>query len=162
MHLNFVNILSVLIIWGIFGFALYVGNIYLYREIADTQNRENAAQTWPTVTGEIGGSEIKLHRKLRGPVMYPHISYTYEVNGKSYHSSNIMAGGEMGGMNVETMLARYPHGSKVTVYYDPQNPKNAVLEPGNKTISKALWLMFAFMNIFLCVVGLYATFDTLK
>lgn len=73
-----------------------------------------------------------------------------------------MAGGEIGGMNVETTLARYPQGSSVTVYYDPNNPKDAILEAGNRTISKAMWLMLWIMNIFLCLTGLYVTYDILK
>jgi hypothetical protein len=166
-HLDFTNILVLLIVWGIFGFALLLGNFFLYREIAYAQNRENATQTWPTVTGEIVTSETRVHRRTstgtgHGSVRFPHISYTYEVNGKTHNSSNIVAGGEIGGMNVETALARYPQGSKVTVYYDPNNPKDAILESGNKTISKALWLMLAIMNIFLCATGIYATLETLK
>ena len=163
MHLDFTSILSVLIVWGIFVFALALGNFFLYREITYAQNRENAAQTWPTVSGQVVTSVAKMHRgsKHRN-VAYPHVSYTYEVNGKTYHSRNIMAGGEIGGMNVETTLARYPQGSSVTVYYDPNNPKDAILEAGNKTISKALWLMLWLMNIFLCLTGLYTTYEILK
>jgi hypothetical protein len=161
-HLDFTNILTLLIAWGALGFAFVLGNFFLYREIMSTQNRENAAQTWPTVTGEIIASKVKKrHDSEHGPVEYPHVSYTYEVNGKTHHSSNIMAGGEIGGVNVESTLTRYPQGSKVTVYYDPQNPKDAVLEPGNKTISKGLWLMLALMNIFICGMGLYFTYDIL-
>jgi hypothetical protein len=163
LHLDFTDILILLTTWGIFGFGFLLGNFFLYREIVITQNRENATQTWPTVTGKITASKVKRqHDSENGPVEYPHISYTYEVNGKKHHSSNIMAGGELGGVNVESTLARYPLGSQVTVYYDPQNPKDAVLEAGNRTISKGLWLMLVLMNIFICGMGLYFTYDMLK
>ena len=162
LHLDFANILTLLIVWGGFGFIFVLVNFFLYREIVSTQNRENAAQTWPTVTGKITASKVKRqHDSENGPVDYPHVSYTYEVNGKTHRSSNIMAGGELGGMNVESTLARYPQGSQVTVYYDPQNPKDAVLEPGNKTVSKGLWLMLVLMDIFICGMGLYFTYDIL-
>jgi hypothetical protein len=162
-HLDFTNILTLLIVWGIFGFTFVLGNFFLYREIVITQNRENATQIWPTVTGKITTSNVKKrHDSEHGNVAYPHVSYTYEVDGKIHHSSNIMAGGELGGMNVESTLARYPLSSQVTVYYDPQNPKDAVLEAGSKTISKGLWLMLVLMNIFICGMGLYFTYDILK
>ena len=163
LQLDFTNIFTLLIVWGLLGFVFVLGNFFLYREIVHTQNRENATLTWPTVPGEITASKVKKrHDSENGTVEYPHISYTYEVNGKKHHSSNIMAGGELGGMNVESTLARYPLGLKVTVYYDPQNPKDAVLEPGNKTISKGLWLMLALVNIFVCGMGLYFTYSILK
>ncbi len=162
-HLDITNILTLLIFLCSFGFIFMVVNFFLYREIVQTQKRENATQTWPTVSGEITASKInRRHDSEQGYVEYPHVSYTYEVNGKKHHSSNIMAGGELGGVKVESTLARYPLGSQVTVYYDPQNPKDAVLEPGNKTISKGLWLMLALMNIFICGMGFYFMYDTLK
>lgn len=157
------DILNILIYLCSFGFIFLVGNFFLYREIAKTQKRENAALTWPTVYGEITVSKVnRRHDSEHGYVEYPHVSYTYEVNGKKYHSSNIMAGGELGGVKVESTLARYPLGSNVTVYYDPQNPKDAVLEPGNKTVSKGLWLMMGLMDIFICGMGFFFIYDTLK
>jgi len=163
LQLDFVNILILLILFGIIALSLVVANFFMYRTIVDTQNRENAARTWPKVTGEIVTSETRYHRHEGHPsAAFPHVSYSYEVNGKTYHSSNIMAGGDLGGLNVESTLARYPHDAKVTVYYDPHSPKDAVLEPGNKTFSKALWLMLAVMNIFICVIGVVGVYDTLK
>jgi len=162
-HFDFSDILNLSIFLCTFGLIFIVGNFFLYREIVRTQNRENATLIWPTVPGEITISKVnRRHDSEHGYVEYPHVSYTYEVNGKKHHSSNIMAGGELGGVKVESTLARYPLGANVTVYYDPQNPKDAVLEPGNKTISKGLWLMLALMNIFICGMSLYFTYSFLK
>lgn len=160
---SIIDLFIVLIIIAAFGLILVVLNFFMYRTITETQNRENAVRTWPSVTGEVGTSEARTHRhEGHQSAPFPHVTYTYEVDGKTYHSSNIMAGGDVGGMNVENTLARYPQGAKVTVYYDPQNPKDAVLEPGNKTVSKAIWLMLIAMNIIVCVGGVWAVYSTLK
>ena len=160
---SFIHLIIVLFIVGVFAFIFVVLNFFMYRTIAETQSREKAVQTWPTVTGKIGTSEARSHRHGgHQSAVFPHVTYTYEVNGKTYHSSNIMAGGEIGGLNVESTLARYPQGAQVTVYYDPQNPKDAVLEPNKTTVSKAMWLMLVAMNIIVCVAGVWAVYDTLK
>ena len=158
------NAFVLVIIWGVFVFALYLGNVHFLEEIAYTRDRENAAETWPSVIGKISASEVRVSRAGRrhGTTQFPHVSYTYEVNGKAYHSSNIMAGGEIGGVNVESTLARYPNGSEVTVYYNPQKPNDAVLQPGDKTMSKVLRALMVFMNVAIIAVGLYITFSILK
>lgn len=160
---SLIDLMIVLLIVAVFALIFGVLNFFMYRTITETQRREKAVQTWPTVTGTIGTSEARTHRHSgRQSATFPHVTYTYEVNGKTHHSSNIMAGGEIGGLNVESTLARYPQGSKVTVYYDPQNPKDAVLEPTKTTVSKAIWLMLAAMNIIVCVGGVWAVYGTLK
>lgn len=160
---SIIDLIIVLIIIAVFGLILVVLNFFMYRSITESQNREKAAQTWPTTTGTIGTSEARTHRHSgRQSAPFPHVTYTYEVNGKTYHSSNIMPGGEIGGLNVQSTLARYPQGAQVTVYYDPQNPKDAVLEASNKTVSKAIWLMLVAMNIIVCVGGVWAVYGTLK
>ena len=160
---QFIDLIIILIIAAAIGLILVALNFFMIRTFQETRNRENAAQTWPTVTGQIGVSEVRTHSHLEHrSAAFPHVSYTYQVKGKTYHSTNIMAGGDIGGLNVESTLARYPQGASVTVYYDPHNPKDAVLEPGKKTVSMAIWLMLIVMNIFVCVVGVVAVYDTLK
>lgn len=162
-NFDFGSILSLLITWGAVGFIFVVVNFLLLRDTIHTQNREKTTLTWSTTEGTITTSKVrKQHDTENGNVSYPRVTYTYEVDGKKHHSSNIMAGGEIGGINVESTLARYPLGLKVTVYYDPQNPKDAVLEPGNTTFSKGMWLMIALVKIFVCGMGLYLTYSTLK
>ena len=57
----------------------------------------------------------------------------------------------MGGVGAQGVLARYPVGSQVTVYYDPKKPKNAVLEKIS-VVQSWLWVILIFMNILLCIV----------
>ena len=159
--LDSTNILAVLIVTCAIGLFLVLGNFFMLRTIMETKNREKAVKSWPSVTGKVGISEARIHRTDGHDTDFPHVSYSYEVNGKTYRSSNILPGGDIGGVNVESTLARYPKGADVTVYYDPHNPKDAVLEPGKDTASNLLWLMIVLMNMMICGIGGYVVFTTL-
>lgn len=56
------------------------------------------------------------------------IHYEYRVNGKRYTGKRVSLGEDLGDHDVAGMLDRYPLGSSVTVYYNPANPAEAVLE----------------------------------
>jgi hypothetical protein len=85
------------------------------------------SRDWPQVEGTVVHSSIGMekYKKLN-------IIYTYTVANNTYTSGQISfdtfenPGGQ--GRN-ETIIARYPRGQKVTVYYDPLEPATAVLEP---------------------------------
>ena len=65
------------------------------------------------------------------------IKYEYEVDGKTYRSSVIKASGDISGdakkkgvSEIDNLIAKYPAGGSVTVYYNPSIPKMACLEQG--------------------------------
>ena len=49
----------------------------------------------------------------------------------------------------EEIVARYPKGTRIKVYYDPDTPGNAVLEPGD---TLRAWLTIGFGAV-LMIVG---------
>ncbi|MBN2533018.1 MAG: DUF3592 domain-containing protein [Spirochaetales bacterium] len=63
---------------------------------------------------------------------YPEVSYSYSIEGKEYRSTRISLFQVGNGTKSEaaTIVNRYPTGKNITVYYDPQNPGNAVLVRG--------------------------------
>jgi len=66
----------------------------------------------------------------------PFVNYDYEVNGKHFICSRIGYGGINFGRDrktAERIVSKYPVGAEVLVYYDPYNPRDAVLEPGSST-----------------------------
>ncbi len=97
-----------------------------------------AAAQWPIVTGEVVSNDVvkRIDRTQDGPSTYfvPQVHYVYDADGVSRDGSVIRVGMENSGYPSEGQareyLARYSVGSKVPVRYDPQNPANAVLEPG--------------------------------
>jgi hypothetical protein len=94
------------------------------------------SKTWPTVGGVIVRSEIEAHdstassdgSKKSEAVQYSKIAYQYQVGGQSHKNSRISFSSSSG--NANQIVARYPKGKSVQVYYNPDKPKQAVLIPG--------------------------------
>jgi len=117
------------------GLALCVFGVWLGRE-----GRRSA--TWPTTQGTIVYSEALETPRAPGTPRRPgeyreeaaDVRYTYSVDGHAYRGKGIaMTTGLIPFW--EDMLARrirdrYAVGDTVTVYYDPADPRFAVLEPG--------------------------------
>ncbi len=64
---------------------------------------------------------------------WPLVVYEYEVNGVKFISNRVgveeVGGPTLGGsMYSAQLLKRYPKGTTVTVYYNPQNPKESALD----------------------------------
>jgi hypothetical protein len=96
---------------------------------------------WPTTTGQILASMIQYRRKSGGGHSpYPLVLYAYQVEGQPYQSQRIYFGTPVGGSAMTGVVKKYPVGAQVPVYYDPQNPADAVLE---RTIPVARVLGFA-------------------
>jgi hypothetical protein len=87
------------------------------------------SRDWPTAAGQILASTITYrHRTNGGHTPYPLVMYTYQVEGKIYQSQRIYFGTEIGGSAMKGRIKKYPVGAEVPVYYNPQNPADAVLE----------------------------------
>jgi hypothetical protein len=106
------------------------------------KRRVRAAENWIMTLGEIVTSEVKVGTSVRNRsrVYSPHIVYEYEVMGQRYRGERVHLGYELGA-GIESWaaerLADYPVGKRVEVYYDPNEPANAVLEksaPMNKPL----------------------------
>lgn len=59
---------------------------------------------------------------------FPEIAFDYEVNGKKFHGTRYSIRENLGNFEIPETMARYPKGANVTVFYDPKNPANAVIE----------------------------------
>lgn len=87
---------------------------------------------WPQAPGRIVNSSIQT-RGERRPRYAVQVEYEYEVDGATYHSDQLQIGStewESDKGIVEEVVARYPQGAAVDVYYDPSRHEEAVLEPG--------------------------------
>ncbi|MDF2117056.1 DUF3592 domain-containing protein [Roseiarcaceae bacterium H3SJ34-1] len=91
------------------------------------------AARWPQTSGRIvkSGVEVRRHQFPDSPVTVtnvPAVVYEFTALGRKCRGTRISIGEDSGGANLEATLRRYPVGAVVTVYYDPADPKNCVLE----------------------------------
>jgi hypothetical protein len=99
----------------------------------------HASADWPTITGTVTESRLKEDRvKQQGieKVSYtPEVRYRYEVAGRPYSGYKIgqFSGGYSEKGDAQAVLGRYQLNGQVKVYHDPNNPAEAILEPGMAT-----------------------------
>lgn len=91
------------------------------------------AAGWPSAPGRILRSELRPETRGQtdGPqrlVMAPSVEYEFVVTGRTYRGTRISIGEDVGGGNAEATLKRFPAGASVTVFHDPQDPQNCVLD----------------------------------
>ncbi len=117
----------------------------------------SASQSWPTTTGTILSATLsqQSRRNSQGyhDVTYaPVVEYTYEVNGNSYRSDKLNSGWTVSydASTAQSKITQYQPGARVTVYYNPANPADAVLE------TKA-----AAGNVFMIAGGIVLVFTVL-
>lgn len=103
------------------GFVVY----NIYRQVRST----HFAQT----DGVITSSHLTHHRSSKGGTTYGvAIRYMYRVNAVAYNSDRFRynAGSSSDSQWAHDAVSEHPAGATVRVYYDPQNPADAVLSPG--------------------------------
>lgn len=108
---------------------------------ADMVRQEQAAR-WPIVQGTVIRSEVEAVRS-KGIKYVPKVVYTYSVDGQPYEGSRYRFSAfrsEKPGY-AEEVVARYPVGARVPVYYRPGQPSETLLQPGVASVDLFL-LMF--------------------
>lgn len=111
--------------------AVFIGVILL--AVIVKMREVRVASKWPQTIGEIVESAIEAREKsnMDGATTtanYPSIVYKYEVQGKEYIGKRISVGEQAPDFELQATIAKYPVGRTVPVYYNPGNPKDAVLE----------------------------------
>ena len=87
---------------------------------------------WPTTQGKITSSTIGVSTDEDGSTYHADINYQYVIN-DHWITADIVNFGEYGSDDPDhagDIVDKYPVGKVVSVYYDPERPKTAVLEPG--------------------------------
>ena len=120
--------------WYLVGLAFFgvffAGGLIAAYKIADELPQALASPGWPTVEGAVTTSKVRRRsgsRKLR-------LRYQYDVNGQTYESHKIAFMGRVFSGTASERRKRYPTGTQVTVYYNPDKPSVAVLEPGVRMV----------------------------
>jgi len=115
-------------------------------------------KSWPTTTGRVLYSQVEWrHSSGRsGGAYYPSVVYEYQINGQTYQSNTIHPGMEVGyggfRSKVDQTVAKYPAGGMVEVFYNPENPAQAVLEHSATGNSIMGWVALLIVVILACTL----------
>lgn len=137
---------ELLITIGIIGFVLVILNAVFLGILFFMRRRMATVSQWPSTMGTVIASYLERRSSSDGSTNYPVVQYSYQVGGRTYQSSKLAPGPEVGGTGAGKVVARYPAGAQVMVFYDPNNPAEAVLERK----APAQWLFILLLVIFDC------------
>ena len=137
---------DLLITIGVIGFVFLVLNVIFLGIIFFMRRRMAAVSQWPSTLGAVNASYLERRSSSSdsGSTNYPVVQYSYQVGGQAYQSTKLAPGPEVGGTGAGKVVARYPAGAQVMVFYNPQNPSDAVLE----TKAPAQWILWLILIIF--------------
>ncbi len=119
--------------------------------------QSRVSENWPSTNGEVVTSEVREERDEDGTTYYGDVTFQYVINDRRY-TADTVSFGQYGGSrkHAAEIVSRYRPGARVPVYYDPEAPQTAVLEPGvtwSSYLLLVMGLMFAGLPI---VIGLVA------
>ena len=120
-------------------------------------------RAWPSATGRIvsarsvardvrsnqyrstrSGSVTKfLTRETIETRNFAEVSYSFDVGGKTYRGNRVGIGSSPRSFDVAATLKRYPQGQAVTVYYNPSNPEDCLLENDDDGNVRNAWFAIA-------------------
>lgn len=120
--------------------------------------RQIRASGFPKTTGVVTKSSVESHRGSKGRITYSAaIEYSYSVAEKQYRGKQYRFGQTSStGGNAQEIVAAFPVGRKVAVFYSPDDPATAVLKPGleGTDLFMAMFLMpfnFVMLGIWYCI-----------
>ena len=114
-----------LIVIGVVTLALVI------REIRKGMRRRDASD-WISTPGVVLSSTVQVRRIAGQTRKIPAVVYQYAVGGHPYQGFRVHLGEKLGSVRfaggAERLVQKYPTGAQVVVYFDPENPADAVLE----------------------------------
>ncbi len=118
----------------VLGIPLLASARHFYRAWKQYRWAKQSAR-WAVTTGTITHAALREEKHTPDDdsapfyTYHPEIRYTYIAEGKTHEGSRVQFGGfpDFTQAEAQEILAQYPVGAQVTVYYDPDQPTNAVL-----------------------------------
>jgi Protein of unknown function (DUF3592) len=116
--------------------------------------REVRVRRWPQANGRITASGLQpRRRRFRREATrldnIPSLGYEFSVAGRPYVGSRLGLNTEYGGVDIGALVARYPVGAIVPVYYNPADPNDCLLDPfANRGLSGDVLKLFAILGAF--------------
>jgi hypothetical protein len=108
--------------------------------------------TWPSTEGVVRDTEVveTFCAQNSNKVFQPVVKYEYLVNERRHTGKRIkIVDIASGSKYAHRVVASYPVGAKITVYYNPNSPEEAVLRRGNDGNTIGI----PFLGLFFVLVG---------
>jgi len=86
------------------------------------------AHSWPTAPGVVVSSAISTSTVNDTVTYHPQIVYRYTVGGREYVGARFAFSYASDVSRAQAAVARHPAGSAVKVFYEPEDPKSAIIE----------------------------------
>ena len=118
------------------------------------------SETWPSVTGTVVTSEVETNRSGDGNSYSARIIYDYTVDGETYRAGKVtvMDGSSSRSAPARDLVEQYPVGSAVEVFYNPDVPEDAILQPGATGVLRWLYrggLVIAFFGAWITIRSIF-------
>lgn len=127
------------------------------------RQKAKTSQSWPAAQGSIESATLREHSNADpegSSFTYyePIIQYRYMVMGQQYSGQKVGYGAsKVGRSQAQKIIDRYTPGASVQVYYNPQNPQEAVLETqasGSK-IFLIVGVIFVVVTLVACCISAF-------
>ena len=118
------KIIGVAVLFVAFGAIVGAGSFFL---------KSQRTRNWPSVEGYITKSSTRIQREpgtSGTPTTIADVWYAFVIDGVEYHNDTISLAqyGSSSASHAVKEARRYPVGSKVMVYYNPENFRDSILE----------------------------------
>jgi hypothetical protein len=139
--------------------AIGLGVLYYARSVAA---KAQQSLSWPSTEGVISHSAVLLQMQQTSnstdTVTYKaDVAYRYKIQGRNYSSDRLtLADFSSTARRAQGIVDRYADGAPVTVYYNPADPSDAVLERGG---TSGIGVLYIFGGVF-AAAGLLLLFGS--
>jgi hypothetical protein len=113
--------------------SVALGGVFAFKSLSALR-QSRACAHWPSVPGWVVRAQVTQTLAADGEARFSDFSvlYTYRVNDQDYRGTRLHVGDpDTLGRVTEETATKYRTGTNVTVYYNPENPEEAVLEPAS-------------------------------
>jgi hypothetical protein len=129
-----------------------------------TRRKISQSQNWQRAMGSVQFSGVDMRRSSNGrggssTAYYPEVTYVYRVDGKDYTNNRIQFGTPIGygwAGKAQKLADSYPVGKNVEVFYNPNDPYEAVLERKSSSSTAFVGIALFILLILGCTVAFSA------
>lgn len=138
-------------------FIAAVAGFLVYDHMEDHRKQTFAHENFQPVQARVLEAEVNSRTRDNRTSYRPSIRYRYEVDGKGYKTRrySYYNNSSRSKSDIEAIVAEYPVGGTVTAYYNPENPKRAVLDNSKPDATMFIIFICLFSAVYLFIVGVF-------